>query len=176
MKRLIQLAVLLMVITVSGTSSATEIAVVDTEKLLSQSEPGKQGQAHLGAVQKVLQKGYDDLRALYRGQEDTAEAREAVAQGRAALERQMEVERAAVTSVLQSELTAAVEAWHKRNPKFHAVIARQLLLGVNAKLDATSAVMKEMNKRKPKFAALPTVTVNKPEVPAKAEQAPAEAK
>lgn len=75
----------------------------------------------------------------------------------------MEVERAAA---LQSELTAAVEAWLKRNPKFHAVLARQLLLGADAKLDATGAVMKEMNKRKPKFAELPTVKVNKPESPA----------
>ena len=171
-----QAAVLFLTFAMAAAASATEIAVVDTEKLLSQSEPGKQGQAHLGAVQKVLQKGYDDLRALYRGQGNTAEAQNAIAQGRAALERQMEVERSAVMAALQSELMASVEAWRKKNPKFHAVIARQLLLDAAPKLDVTSAVMKEMNRRKPKFAALPTVTVNKPEPPARPEQAPAEAK
>ena len=177
MKRLTKsMFVFLMLAALAGTAFATEIAVVDTEKLLVQSEPGKLGQAHLEEVQKVLQKGYDDLRALYRGQENVPEAQNAIAQGQAALERQMEVERAAVTSVLQSELTAAVEAWRKKNPRIHAVLARQLFLDAAPKLDATSAVMKEMNKRKPKFAELPTVTVKKPEVPAKAEQAPAEAK
>ena len=177
MKRLTKsMFVFLMLAALAGTAFATEIAVVDTEKLLVQSEPGKLGQAHLEAVQKVLQKGYNDLLALYRGQENTAEAQNAVAQGQAALERQMEVERAAVTSVLQSELTAAVEAWRKKNPRIHAVLARQLFLDAAPKLDATSAVMKEMNKRKPKFAELPTVTVKKPEVPAKAERASAEAK
>lgn len=50
----------------AGTAFATEIAVVDTEKLFSQSEPGKLGQAHLEEVQKVLQKGFDELLALYR--------------------------------------------------------------------------------------------------------------
>ena len=65
-------------------------------------------------------------------------------------------------AVLQSELMAATEAWQKKNPKVQAVVSRQLLLGAVPKLDVTSAVMKEMNKRTPKFAALPTVTVNKP--------------
>ena len=177
MKRVMKSIVFLaMFASLSAAAFATEIAVVDTEKLLVQSEPGKLGQAHLEAVQKVLQKGYNDLLALYRGQENTAEAQNAVAQGQAALERQMEVERAAVTSVLQSELMASVEAWRKKNPKFHAVMARQLLLDAAPRLDVTDAVMKEMNRRKPKFAALPTVTVKKPEVPARPEQAPAEAK
>ncbi|OON86756.1 hypothetical protein B0D78_11355 [Pyramidobacter sp. C12-8] len=155
------LAVLLMG-AAAGTAPATEIAVVDAERILAQSTPGKKGQEHLNEVQKVLQKGYNDLVALYRGRENSPEAQEIIRQGQAALEQQMAVERNAVLAVLQSELMAATEAWQKKNPKIQAVVSRQLLLGAVPKLDVTSAVMKEMNKRTPKFAALPTVTVNKP--------------
>lgn len=155
------LAVLLMGVA-AGTAPATEIAVVDAERILAQSTPGKNGQEHLNEVQKVLQKGYNDLVALYRGRENSPEAQEIIRQGQAALEQQMAVERNAVLAVLQSELMAATEAWQKKNPKVQAVVSRQLLLGAVPKLDVTSAVMKEMNKRTPKFAALPTVTVNKP--------------
>ncbi|WP_302294366.1 OmpH family outer membrane protein [Pyramidobacter piscolens] len=155
------LAVLLMGVA-AGTAPATEIAVVDAERILAQSTPGKKGQEHLNEVQKVLQKGYNDLVALYRGRENSPEAQEIIRQGQAALEQQMAVERNAVLAVLQSELMAATEAWQKKNPKIQAVVSRQLLLGAVPKLDVTSAVMKEMNKRTPKFAALPTVTVNKP--------------
>ncbi|EFB89410.1 outer membrane protein [Pyramidobacter piscolens W5455] len=155
------LAVLLMGVA-AGTAPATEIAVVDAERILAQSTPGKKGQEHLNEVQKVLQKGYNDLVALYRGRENSPEAQEIIRQGQAALEQQMAVERNAVLAVLQSELMAATEAWQKKNPKVQAVVSRQLLLGAVPKLDVTSAVMKEMNKRTPKFAALPTVTVNKP--------------
>ena len=155
------LAVLLMG-AAAGTAPATEIAVVDAERILAQSTPGKKGQEHLNEVQKVLQKGYNDLVSLYRGRENSPEAQEIIRQGQAALEQQMAVERNAVLAVLQSELMAATEAWQKKNPKIQAVVSRQLLLGAVPKLDVTSAVMKEMNKRTPKFAALPTVTVNKP--------------
>lgn len=155
------LAVLLLGVA-AGTAPATEIAVVDAERILAQSTPGKKGQEHLNEVQKVLQKGYNDLVALYRGRENSPEAQEIIRQGQAALEQQMAVERNAVLAVLQSELMAATEAWQKKNPKVQAVVSRQLLLGAVPKLDVTSAVMKEMNKRTPKFAALPTVTVNKP--------------
>lgn len=160
MKRLTVL--FLTLVAMAGTAFATEIAVVDAERILTQSVPGKKGQEHLNEVQKVLQKGYNDLLALYRGRENTPEAQNAIRQGQAALEQQMAVERNAVLAVLQSELMAAADAWRKKNPKFHAVLSKQLFLSADAKIDFTSAVMKEMNRRTPKFADLPTVTVNKP--------------
>ena len=82
-----------------GTAPATEIAVVDAERILAQSTPGKKGQEHLNEVQKVLQKGYNDLVALYRGRENSPEAQEIIRQGQAALEQQMAVERNAVLAV-----------------------------------------------------------------------------
>ena len=71
------LAVLLMGVA-AGTAPATEIAVVDAERILAQSTPGKKGQEHLNEVQKVLQKGYNDLVALYRGRENSPEAQEII--------------------------------------------------------------------------------------------------
>lgn len=151
----------IMGVSVTG-ALATEVAVVDTDKILAESLPGRAGQQHLEEVQKVLQKGYDDLTAMYRGRENTPEAQAAIAQGQAALQQQMLVERNAVIAVLQNELMQATEAWRKKNTKIHMVISKNLLLASDPKMDVTKAVMLEMNKRTPKFADLPTVTVNKP--------------
>lgn len=126
MKRLVFLV--LLVAAMAGTARGTEIAVVNAERILDQSLPGRKGQEHLKAVQKVLQKGYDDLRELYRGRENTAEA----------------------------------EIWRKKNARYQAVMGRQLFLTVDPRLDFTSAVMREMNRKTPKFPKLPVMTVTKP--------------
>ena len=160
------LAILSLVVLVAlfGASRAlaTEVAVVDTDKILAESTPARAGQLHLQEVQKVLQKGYDDLATMYKGRENTPEGQNAIMQGQAALQQQMIVERNAVITVLQQELMTATEAWRKKNPKIHMVVSKNLLLASDPKMDVTAAVMQEMNKRIPKFADLPTVTVNRP--------------
>ena len=74
----------------------------------------------------------------------------------------MQAERTAVLTALHTELAAAAEAWRKKSPGTLAVVGRQSAYAFAPQIDATAAVMREMNKRSPKFAPLPSVTVKKP--------------
>ncbi len=143
-------------------SAQSGIVVVDTARIFSQSTPGKAGEEHLSKVRQVLQKGMDDLQALYKGKEETAEAQAALRDGFMALERQMGLERQAVLKMLNDLLVGAVKTWRAANKRYTAVMNRELMLDADAGIDVTDAVMKEMNKLQPKFADLPSVTVNPP--------------
>lgn len=150
-------------------ADAANMAVVDTARVLAESRPGKAGEAHLQKVRGVLQQGLDDLKNAYRGKENTREAQAALQSGYVALERQMAAERQAVLQVLGKALDEAVKEWRTANGKYDIVISRQTLLDSAPSVDVTGAVMKEMDKQKPQFPALPTVQVNPPE----AEKKPA---
>ena len=150
------------VLLTAAAACAAEIAVIDADRILVQSLPGQKGQKHLEQVQKILQKGYDDLAAAWRGREKTADGQKALAHAQLILERQMQAERSAVLTVLNTELAAAAERWRKKNPGTLAVTGRQTVYAFAPQIDVTSAVLREMNRRSPRFAPLPSVTVKKP--------------
>lgn len=154
-------------------ANAADIAVVDTAKILSDSKPGKAGEAHLQKVQTVLQKGLDDLQKIYKGKEKSAEAQNAIREGYVALERQMGAERQAVLQVLAGALEKAIKDWRNDNKKYDIVMSRQNLLDSSASVDVTASVMKEMDKQKVEFPALPTVKVTPPTEEKKEEKKPA---
>lgn len=114
-------------------------------------------------VQKILQKGMDDVIALHKGRENTPEAQRAIAEAQQLLNRQLDVERQAANAVVENELRAAVSAWLAKNKRFTMVVSKQLLLGNVPSVDFTSAIMTEMNRRNPKFPDLPKVTINRPQ-------------
>lgn len=145
-----------------GYGNAESIAVVDTNRILLESTPAKEGEAHLIKVREVLQKGLDDLQALYKGKEKTAEAQTAIRQGYQALEQQLAVERQAVLQVLGAALDTSIKGWRGKNTKYLVVISAQALLDSAASVDVTTAVMQEMNKQKVTFPALPTVQLTPP--------------
>lgn len=153
-------------------AQAADIAVVDTAKILSDSKPGKAGEAHLQKVQVVLQKGLDDLQKIYKGKEKSAEAQNAIREGYVALERQMGAERQAVLQALAGGLEKAIKEWRAENKKYDIVISRQNLLDSSASVDVTASVMKEMEKQKVEFPALPTVQVTPPAEEKKQPAAP----
>jgi outer membrane protein len=155
--------ILLVVALCSGAARAEGLAVVDVERIFRESVPGKAGEAHLAQVRSILQKGLDALRDLYKGKEDTAEAKAALREGQVALERQFAADRLAVRQVLTAHLENAVRVWFavsaKQGPAVRAVAPASVFLIHSPTLDATDDVMREMNKEKPTFHALPTVTV-----------------
>lgn len=157
----------------ADTSHAENLAVVDVNRILVESVPGKAGEQHLQKVQEILQKGLEDVQKLYKGKENTAEAQRALREAYAALERQMVVERQAVLQVLGGLLDKAVKDWRAANKKYLAVINSQMLLDADKSLDVTAAVMKEMDRAKPVFPDLPQVTVTPPK--AQDEKKPAAA-
>lgn len=151
---------------------AESIAVVDTARILAESQPAKEGEAHLLKVRAVLQKGLTDLQAMYKGKEKTTEAQAAIQQGYQALEQQLAIERQAILQILEGALDASVKGWRAKNTKYLAVASKQMLLDSAPSIDVTTAVMQEMDKQKVTFPALPTVQLTPPK---KAEPKPAPA-
>lgn len=143
--------------------ASPQIAVVDTARILAESAPAKAGEAHLQQVHAVLQKGLDDVQALYKGKEQSPEAQQAVREAHTALERQLTVERQAVLHILGNMLDRCVKQWRVAYPTHSIVISKQMLLDSDNSLDVTPAIMTEMNAAQPVFPPLPTVTVNTPQ-------------
>lgn len=141
---------------------AERLAVVDVERIYRESAPGRAGEAHLAQVRGILQKGLDELRALYKGREHTSEAEAALREGQAALERQLAAERLAVRRILAAHLENVIRVWFAVNAKassISVVAPASSLIVYSPALDVTEAVMREMDKENPSFHALPTVTV-----------------
>ena len=167
-------AILLVLAFFCGEARAEGLAVIDVERIFRESAPGKAGEAHLQQARAILQKGMDELRLLYKGREDTAEAKTALREGQAALERQFAADRLAVRQVLMAHLENVVRVWFAANAKgsaLRAVVPANALFAYSPALDVTDAVMREMDKEKPTFHALPTVTV-KANPPAVGKAAP----
>ena len=146
----------------SGAAWAESLAVVDVERIFRESVPGKAGEAHLAQARDILQKGLEELRALYKGKEETVEAKAALRDGQAALERQFAADRHAVRQVLSAHLENVVRVWFAVNVKgsaIRAVAPASVFFAYSPALDVTDIIMREMDKEKPVFHALPTVTV-----------------
>jgi len=146
----------------AAAQTAERIAVVDVERVFRESTPGRAGEAHLGQAREILQKGMDDLIALYKGKEDTDEAKAAMRDVQGALERQFAAERHAMQQVLTASLAGVIKAWFTANAQssaIHAVAPASVFFAYSPALDITDAIIREMNSEKPTFPALPTVTV-----------------
>ena len=157
-------AVILSVLTfgLAAAAFAADYGVIDVQKIFNESAPGKAAAAHMQEVQKILQKGMDDVLAMHKGQENTPQAQQAIAEAQQLLNRQLAVEQQATNAVMERELRAAVSEWLKANRKTKMILSKQLTLGSTGDIEYTAGVMKEMNKRKPTFPALPKVTINRP--------------
>ena len=152
---------------------AADYGVIDVQKIFNESAPGKAAAAHMQEVQKILQKGMDDVIAMHKGQENTPQAQQAIAEAQQLLNRQLAVEQQATNTVLEQELRAAVDAWLKSHKRIQMILSKQLTLGAAGGIEFTTGIMQEMNKRKPKFPALPKVTINRPAPAPAAAPAPA---
>ena len=161
---------LLILMLCNGIAWADRLAVVDVERIFRESTPGKAGEAHLEKVRDVLQKGMDEFIALYRGREETEEAQVALREVAATLERQFAAERMGVRQVLTVHLEEIVRTWFVANTQRtapRAVAPANIFFAFNPDMDITDIIMREMNKVKPTFSDLPTVTVqpNPPATP-----------
>lgn len=147
----------------TGHAFATEVAVVNVDKLFTESKGGMAAADHLNQVQKTLQAGFDKLAAMHKGKENTPEVQALLIDAEQKLNAQMSVEANAVDAVMNDLLAQAIAAWRKTNDKYDLVVSNRLLLAFGPKTDVTDGVMKEFDKLTPKFAPLPNVTVNSPE-------------
>ncbi len=139
----------------ASTASAAELYVVDVAKVYSESVAAKKADDHLAEVQAVLQKGFSDLEKRVEKEKKEERERE-LAAGRAVLERQMQIEIQAAREAVHAVMLEAVKEWRKK--KGGAVIAKQQLLDCSPKMEITAAIIKAMDKKTPKFRALPVVS------------------
>lgn len=142
--------------------AAEPVVVVDTHVLAEQSTPGRAAAAYLDQVQASLQKSLDELQAVWKGRENTDEARAALAQGRAVLEQQLSLYRLSVGQEVNRVMAEAVKVWRGKNKKTRMVLPAAGSLGFDPDVDVTKEVLREMNKLQASFPDMPRVTVQQP--------------
>lgn len=156
-----------------STSAAPQTAVVDLERIMSQSRAAEAGRAHLAQARQRLEQGFADLQKAWAKAPD--EEREAVLRdGALTLRRQMAAEEAAVQNVVNGLLLEEVKAWRKAH-KAALVLPRQNVLDADDTLDITAAILKGMDARKAVFPALPVVSVKLPGEKGKTPETPGQA-
>lgn len=156
-----------------STSAAPQTAVVDLERIMSQSRAAEAGRAHLAKARQRLEQGFADLQKAWAKAPD--EEREAVLRdGALTLRRQMAAEEAAVQNVVNGLLLEEVKAWRKAH-KAALVLPRRNVLDADASLDITTDVLKGMDARKAVFPALPVVSVKLPGGKGKTPETPGQA-
>lgn len=156
-----------------STSAAPQTAVVDLERIMSQSRAAEAGRAHLAQARQRLEQGFADLQKAWAKAPD--KEREAVLRdGALTLRRQMAAEEAAVQNVVNGLLLEEVKAWRKAH-KAALVLPRRNVLDADASLDITTDVLKGMDARKAVFPALPVVSVKLPGEKGKTPETPGQA-
>lgn len=156
-----------------STSAAPQTAVVDLERIMSQSRAAEAGHAHLAQARQRLEQGFADLQKAWAKAPD--KEREAVLRdGALTLRRQMAAEEAAVQNVVNGLLLEEVKAWRKAH-KAALVLPRRNVLDADASLDITTDVLKGMDARKAVFPALPVVSVKLPGEKGKTPETPGQA-
>ena len=138
---------------------APSVVSVDMQRLMTESEPAKQASEHLKQVRAVLQKGFEELRETYEG--TPKDERETIlANGLAALNRQMELETRAASQVVNRIVVEEIS----KSSGVSLVIARSIVIdGDMANADYTKTILAAVNKRKATFAVLPSVNIEKQE-------------
>ena len=141
---------------------APSVVSVDMQRLMTESEPAKQASEHLKQVRAVLQKGFEELRETYEG--TPKDERETIlANGLAALNRQMELETRAASQVVNRIVVEEISKWRKTSG-VSLVIARSIVIdGDMANADYTKTRLAAVNERKATFAVLPSVNIEKQE-------------
>lgn len=170
MKKTNLFAAAAMTLLMSAAAFAGNHGVVNVQKVYAESKTGKAAAEHMKSVQKVLQKGMDEVILLQKGKEKTPEGQRAILEAQQLLNRQLAVEQQAVNAILEKELRAACDAWLKAHKTYSLLLPEHLALASTPAVEFTKGVTAEMNKRPvPRFPDLPKVTVNKPQ-PAAAEK------
>lgn len=143
--------------------AAPEIAVVDTVKLATNSKPGRAAADYLTKVQTSLQKSMDEVQSLYKGKENTEEGRNAILQGKSALDQQLMLYRQAVAAELDKAIAESITDWRKKNKKTQIILPGAAVMDFDNDAEITSEIMPLLDKKTIKFPEMPKVTVNKPE-------------
>lgn len=172
--RFLVLSLLVLCLAVSGCQQtqepAVKVGVVDMNRLLRDSEPGKEASRFLEGMQKEIQQQIDDVQArLGKDPENEALQRELQAIYMGGQQR-INAEQQNVVSQLLDLTQRLVNNYRKANG-LSVVLGTDVAVAYDPVLDVTNALLDEMNKQKVNFV---SVSNPQPEAPAAAE-APAKA-
>ena len=145
----------------SAAMAAPAVVSVDMQKVLTQSEPGRQAAAHLEEVRKVLQKGFDELKEAHKNAPEE-ERNKIYADGLARLNRQMALEQQSALSAVNDVVVEEIEKWRQKNGMSLVISRAAVITGDFVKADYTNTILSAVNKRQVEFADLPVVKVTSP--------------
>ncbi|WP_308598704.1 OmpH family outer membrane protein [uncultured Desulfovibrio sp.] len=177
--RLLILSLLVLCLAVSGCQQtqepAVKVGVVDMNRLLRDSEPGKEASRFLEGMQKEIQQQIDDVQArLGKDPENEALQHELQAIYMGGQQR-INAEQQNVVSQLLDLTQRLVNNYRKANG-LSVVLGTDVAVAYDPALDVTNALLDEMNKQKVNFV---SVSNPQPEAPAAAgapaTEAPAKA-
>ena len=171
--RFLVLSLLVLCLAVSGCQQtqepAVKVGVVDMNRLLRDSEPGKEASRFLEGMQKEIQQQIDDVQArLGKDPENEALQRELQAIYMGGQQR-INAEQQNVVSQLLDLTQRLVNNYRKANG-LSVVLGTDVAVAYDPALDVTNALLDEMNKQKVNF-----VSVSNPQPEAPAAEAPAAA-
>lgn len=127
-------------------SSGRAVAVVDMNRLLAESEPGKAGMAFLEGLQKDMQDKLDGIQKRLEKNKDDEEARNDLQTAYMTFQNRMGKEQQNVAARLYDMLQGVLEDWRSRNG-FGVVVSREVALAFDRSADVTDAVLAEVNKK-----------------------------
>ena len=119
------------------------VGIVDLEQILRESGPALAARKHTAAVREVLQKGISELEKEWKDAPE-AERNQALAEGTAALQRQLLREEQAANQVVLTLLRDECEKWRATN-KALFVTAQQELLATDASANITAEIIEALN-------------------------------
>ena len=167
--RLLILSLLVLCLAVSGCQQtqepAVKVGVVDMNRLLRDSEPGKEASRFLEGMQKEIQQQIDDVQArLGKDPENENLQRELQAIYLGGQQR-INAEQQNVVSQLLDLTQRLVNNYRKANG-LSVVLGTDVAVAYDPALDVTNALLDEMNKQKVNFV---SVSNPQPEAPAAAD-------
>ncbi|WP_418741529.1 OmpH family outer membrane protein [Desulfovibrio piger] len=173
--RLLILSLLVLCLAVSGCQQtqepAVKVGVVDMNRLLRDSEPGKEASRFLEGMQKEIQQQIDDVQArLGKDPENENLQRELQAIYMGGQQR-INAEQQNVVSQLLDLTQRLVNNYRKANG-LSVVLGTDVAVAYDPALDVTNALLDEMNKQKVNFV---SVSNPQPEAPVAADAPAAEA-
>ncbi|PRD17233.1 hypothetical protein CQW29_00940 [Pantoea coffeiphila] len=137
------------------------IALLDVEKIIAQSAPGKAGREHLSIIDRRFQKGMDDLHRSYQNAPEEEQQR-VFSNAEETLVRQFSVEERGVSDALKKIIYEEAEKWRKEH-NIGAIFPAQLaLVSSDKQLDCTDEILAAVDRRQITFAELPVLQINQP--------------
>lgn len=146
-----------------NSASQPKIGVVDLNKLMRDSVPGKEGIKFIEAQQSKLQKELDAIQdKLEKNPEDQAAMQE-LQSVYATSQQQMQADGQSVVGTLFDAIQEQLNAYREKNG-YAMLIRAEALDSFDPKLDITSSIMEQIDKLKIEFKPAPPQTASAPAI------------